>query len=592
MTDYTQAPTCAAPAGWRFARIGEREIEIKCPTFSTPLVLSLSATSRHLLAFYSLAADLVEASEQPQPLAVPTAHPSPAEGGGDLRAAAQMAFEMLSEIRHWDHRGDTLEEAWDEKGLGATWRERLKTIRLALAAKPNVQPKMAALSESDLRAIVSSWSNEPKQRGLIDLCRDVAIAQAKATQAPAPAPEVPAGCVQVVMTFEQVQALYLTLMHGRRGGKEHPETRPAFGWMEQPLVEIEKTLAPVHSAIHDRQFNSLNRQFFGDDSRRLPEADLKTSVSASPAVGADERARFEANFAHLKKYPDITAETWNWMWSAWEARAAQVAPPPRTKPGDAGYSVDAEGADEMDRELEEAWAENEALKQELAEFQKATGCEHAEDVPVRSTHRQHGYGTCTIAGPDEDVAHIFSHLPDVDAPEAPPIRTGGCTLCGHCAATGERIVAAGDAPAPSAQPGAWMYEHDGCLEKPIVTATRWSKCEEPWTETPLFGLAGFVAARDAGLIPEVDSETWAEFRSAVDEGRAPLSEGVEDAPEPNEREEFERWAEQRDLPLDEQLSGIPGAGPHYVYVETVEAWEAWQARSGLSKPPVQGTEGA
>lgn len=177
-------------------------------------------------------------------------------------------------------------------------------------------------------------------------------------------------------------------------------------------------------------------------------------------------------------------------------------------------------------------------------------------------------------------------------PEAPPIRTGGCTLCGHCAATGERIVAAGDAPAPapSAQPGAWMYEHDGCLEKPIVTTTRWSKCEEPWTETPLFGLAGFVAARDAGLIPEVDSETWAEFRSAVDEGRAPLSDGAEDAPEPNEREEFERWAEQRDLPLDEQLSGIPGAGPHYVYVETAEAWEAWQARSGLFRPPVQPLE--
>lgn len=66
---------------------------------------------------------------------------APAEGDGNLRAAAQMAFEMLSEIRHWDHRGDTLEEAWDEKGLGATWRERLTTIRLALAAKPNMQPK-------------------------------------------------------------------------------------------------------------------------------------------------------------------------------------------------------------------------------------------------------------------------------------------------------------------------------------------------------------------------------------------------------------------------------------------------------------------
>jgi hypothetical protein len=43
------------------------------------------------------------------------------------------------------------------------------------------------------------------------------------------------------------------------------------------------------------------------------------------------------------------------------------------------------------------------------------------------------------------------------------------------------------------------------------------------------------------------------------------------------REAFEVHAEKRGLPLDETLSGAPGAGPQFVYIETHEAWEAWQA---------------
>lgn len=65
MSDYTQAQACAALAGWSFKRLGEREIEIQCPTFSTPVVVSLDVADRRLRAFYSLAADLVEAAEQP-----------------------------------------------------------------------------------------------------------------------------------------------------------------------------------------------------------------------------------------------------------------------------------------------------------------------------------------------------------------------------------------------------------------------------------------------------------------------------------------------------------------------------------------------
>ena len=91
------------------------------------------------------------------------------------------------------------------------------------------------------------------------------------------------GCITVHMTYEQVKSLYLTLSHGRHGGRERPETRPAFGWMEQPLVEIEQALEPIHNALHDRQFNSLNRQFFGDDRFRFDEAPLTQVVSATPA---------------------------------------------------------------------------------------------------------------------------------------------------------------------------------------------------------------------------------------------------------------------------------------------------------------------
>lgn len=36
---------------------------------------------------------------------------------------------------------------------------------------------------------------------------------------------------------------------------------------------------------------------------------------------------------------------------------------------------------------------------------------------------------------------------------------------------------------------AWMYEHDGCNDEPILTVDRWPECREPWNETPLDVLA-------------------------------------------------------------------------------------------------------
>lgn len=55
---------------------------------------------------------------------------------------------------------------------------------------------------------------------------------------------------------------------------------------------------------------------------------LRTEGTKAPVTVADERGRFEARFAHLKKYPDITPETWNYMWFAWEARANEAIQAP------------------------------------------------------------------------------------------------------------------------------------------------------------------------------------------------------------------------------------------------------------------------
>lgn len=48
-------------------------------------------------------------------------------------------------------------------------------------------------------------------------------------------------------------------------------------------------------------------------------------VKAKPK-GTAGRADFEAHFAHLKQYPDVTAEVWNWMWFAWQAGEANAQP--------------------------------------------------------------------------------------------------------------------------------------------------------------------------------------------------------------------------------------------------------------------------
>ena len=48
------------PANWAFERIDDRTVRVNCPTFSTPLELTLDSIDRKILAFYALVSDLLE----------------------------------------------------------------------------------------------------------------------------------------------------------------------------------------------------------------------------------------------------------------------------------------------------------------------------------------------------------------------------------------------------------------------------------------------------------------------------------------------------------------------------------------------------
>lgn len=82
--------------------------------------------------------------------------------------------------------------------------------------------------------------------------------------------------VPLNLTYEQISALYLLLLR---------RERPEYGWMEAPLVAIEEGLKPAHNAIHDRGFNSLNRQFFGDDRFKFDESAVPTEIAPASSAG-------------------------------------------------------------------------------------------------------------------------------------------------------------------------------------------------------------------------------------------------------------------------------------------------------------------
>lgn len=71
----------------------------------------------------------------------------------------------------------------------------------------------------------------------------------RATSPPAPQP-----AVVEALTPEQISAVYLLLVRRKR---------PEFGWMEVALLGAEKILEPLHSAIHDAQFDAMDAAFRG-----------------------------------------------------------------------------------------------------------------------------------------------------------------------------------------------------------------------------------------------------------------------------------------------------------------------------------------
>jgi hypothetical protein len=116
-----------------------------------------------------------------------------------------------------------------------------------------------------------------------DDLRRIHDALRRASSSQAPADDGADGRISVSLTHGQVSALYLTLLR---------RERPAFGWMEEPLVAIEAALQPAHNAIHDRGFNAMNRRFFGDDRFKFEEGVIPTEVApASTAADSNTLPR-------------------------------------------------------------------------------------------------------------------------------------------------------------------------------------------------------------------------------------------------------------------------------------------------------------
>ncbi|HDR8974007.1 hypothetical protein [Burkholderia vietnamiensis] len=169
----------------------------------------------------------------------------------------------------------------------------IRTLSAMLAASPVEQPAAAPIPKLHCqnRGDVCLAGNRdgvccPEDSCDIDdgVRKDPRMAQ----PAPSPADER-AARVSLLLTHEQVSALYVHLAH---------RNRPEFGWIESPLVAIEEALKPAHNAIHDREFNAMNRQFFSDDRFKFDEAEMPSEIvpqarAASASQPAGERAAQE-----------------------------------------------------------------------------------------------------------------------------------------------------------------------------------------------------------------------------------------------------------------------------------------------------------
>lgn len=97
----------------------------------------------------------------------------------------------------------------------------------------------------------------------------------------------------------------------------------------EEVIAAEAALEKLHRArlstpaAANANFDALERAAF--EAAGVADAAALHQASApepEPVALTDEREAFEARFAHLKRYPEVTPEVRQWMWSAWEARAA------------------------------------------------------------------------------------------------------------------------------------------------------------------------------------------------------------------------------------------------------------------------------
>lgn len=159
--------------------------------------------------------------------------------------------------------------AADTKGLPRLNRELPEMLSNALQVTRRIR---RCEGETAAQVVLEHFATEYAKRALAAQKQPAPVGDGQAAGEPKAD-----GRIAFNLTREQVSALYLTLLR---------RERPAFGWMEEPLVAIEWALKPAHNAIHDRGFNAMNRQFFGDDRLNLGEAEMPSEVTplAPPAV--------------------------------------------------------------------------------------------------------------------------------------------------------------------------------------------------------------------------------------------------------------------------------------------------------------------
>ena len=259
-------------------------------------------------------------SSDPQPAAAPIARymlDVNIDGVDQLRE-----FVLASD---YEQRVHDLETLCDPAGLtaeNALLRDQTKMLD-ATIGRLKAELARPAPSPADERAAFEAWA-KTKNMDLtpFDATFDSIFTssawdgwQARAASANETGAEGAKPCAEGRMPFnlthEQVSALYLLLFR---------RVRPEFGWMEEPLVAIEAALKPAHDAIHDRGFNAMNRQFFGDDRMALDEARMPDQIA--PAQADARVGLTDEEITEIGIESGLIIETrieCNAAWAGWQA---------------------------------------------------------------------------------------------------------------------------------------------------------------------------------------------------------------------------------------------------------------------------------